>query len=230
MSYQEKVAMKIFINDSSALFQMRWHYLLLPVFILMIAVITSLNVTAAEEEDIAVIIAQELDLDQGQTDQLRAQMKKFGDQLEALMAEQEGEDADPEKMINGIKQAQDAHNKEVEKIMGKDKFKQYEAMKEKAIKGIFADLIEIQLMDVQPKTSLSNDQVTKLAGVLGDSKYRLIQVAWENAGKSLRPRQKIQVAKQLKGIQRDARAGIEGILTPEQLAAWDKHMEEQKKK
>ena len=146
------------------------------------------------------------------------------------MAEQEGEDADPEKMINGIKQAQDSHNKEVEKILGKDKFKQYEAMKEQAIKGILADLIEIQLMDVQPKTSLSNEQVTKLAGVLGDSKYRLIQVAWENAGKSLRPRQKIQLGNQLKGIQRDTRAGVEGILTPEQLAAWDKHMEEQKKK
>lgn len=202
----------------------------LPVFVFILAVVVSHNVTAAEEDDIAVIIAEELELDQGQTEQLSAAMDKFGAQLEALMAEQEGEDADPEKMINGIKQAQDEHNKEVEKIMGKDKFKQYEAMKEKAIKGIFADLIEIQLMDVQPKTSLSNEQVTKLAGVLGDSKYRLIQVAWENAGKSLRPRQKIQLANQLKGIQRDTRAGVEGILTPEQLAAWDKHMEEQKKK
>ena len=208
----------------------QWFIQIVSVLLLMMAIAASNNLLAVEEEDIAAIIAQELELDQGQTDQLRAAMKKFGDQLETLMAEQEGEDADPEKMINGIKQAQDAHNKEVEKIMGKEKFKQYEAMKEQAIKGIFADLVEIQLMDVQPKTRLSNEQVTKLAEVLGDSKYRLIQVAWENAGKSLRPRQKIQLANQLKGIQRDTRAGVEGILTPEQLAAWDKHMEEQKKK
>ena len=207
----------------------RNYFPVLTVFVFLALAFASQIVVATEEDDIAAIIAHELELDQGQTDQLRAQMKKFGDQLEALMAEQEGEDADPEKMINGIKQAQDAHNKEVEKIMGKDKFKQYEAMKEQAIKGIFADLIEIQLMDVQPKTSLSNEQVTKLAEVLGDSKYRLIQVAWENAGKTLRPRQKIQLANQLKGIQRDTRTGVEGILTPEQLAAWDKHMEEQKK-
>jgi len=133
-------------------------------------------------------------------------------------------------MINCIKQAQDAHNKEVKKILGKDKFKQYEAMKEQAIKGILADLIEIQLMDVQLKTSLSNEQVTKLAALLGDSKYRLIQVAWENAGKSLRPRQKIQLANQLKSIQRDRRAGVEGVLSPEQLQAWDKHKEEMQKK
>jgi hypothetical protein len=222
--------MNTMIKNATASHQRKWLIQAFSVLLFMIAMLVSYNTIAAEEDDIAVIIAQELELDQEQTDQLRAQMKKFGDQLEALMAEQEGEDADPEKMINGIKQAQDAHNKEVEKIMGKDKFKQYEAMKEKAIKGIFADLIEIQLMDVQPKTSLSNEQVTKLAGILGDSKYRLIQVAWENAGKSLRPRQKIQLAKQLKGIQRDTRAGVEGILTPEQLAAWDKHMEEQKKK
>lgn len=196
----------------------------------MMAMVVSHSLKAVEEEGIATVIAQELELDQGQTDQLRAAMKKFGDQLEALMEEQEGEDADPEKMINGIKQAQDAHNKEVEKILGKDKFKRYEELKEKAIRGIFADLIEIQLMDAQPKTSLSNDQVTKLAEVLGDSKYQLVKVAWENAGKSLRPRQKIQLGKQLKGIQRDTRTGVEGILTPEQLQAWDKHMEEQKQK
>lgn len=221
--------MKKILKEVGASAGSQWFIQLVSVLLLMMAIAASNNL-AAEEEDIAAIIAQELELDQGQTDQLRAEMKKFGDQLEALMAEQEGEDADPEKMINGIKQAQDAHNKEVEKIMGKDKFKQYEAMKEQAIKGIFADLIAIQLMDVQPKTSLSNEQVDKLADLLGDSKYRLIKVAWENAGKSLRPRQKVSLARQLKGIQSDTRAGVEGILTPEQLAAWDKHMEEQKQK
>ena len=218
------------IKDVNEPHEWRWLIQTVSVLFLMVAMVVSHNLIAAEEDDIAVVIAQELQLDQAQTDQLSAAMDKFGAQLETLMAEQEKEDADPEKMINGIKQAQDEHNKEVEKILGKDKFKQYEAMKEKAIKGIFADLIEIQLMDVQPKTSLSNDQVTKLAEVLGDSKYQLVKVAWENAGKSLRPRQKIQLANKLKGIQRDTRAGVETILTPEQLAAWDKHMEVQKAK
>jgi len=222
--------MKKIINVASAPLEQKWFVQVLSILLIVMAMAVSYSLNAAEDDDIAVIIAQELELDQGQTDQLSASMDKLGSQLEALMEEQEKEDADPEKMINGIKQAQDAHNKEVEKIMGKDKFKQYEALKEKAIKGIFADLIEIQLMDVQPKTSLSNEQVTKLAEVLGDSKYQLVKVAWENAGKSLRPRQKIQLGNKLKGIQRDTRTGVEGILTPEQLQAWDKHMEEQKAK
>ena len=205
-------------------------YQLASVLVLLMAMLVSQNIQAAEEADIAVVIAQELELDQEQTDQLRASMDKFGAQLEALMAEQEGEEADPEKMINGIKSAQDTHNKEVEKILGRKKFKQYEALKEKVIKGIFADLITIQILEVQPKTSLSDEQVDKLADLLGDSKYRLIQVAWENAGKSLRPREKVSVARTLKSIQKDTRTGLEKTLTPEQLAAWDKHMEEQKQK
>ncbi len=218
------------IKDVNEPHEWRWLIQTVSVLFLMVAMVVSHNLIAAEEDDIAVVIAQELQLDQAQTDQLSAAMDKFGAQLETLMEEQEGEDADPEKMINGIKQAQDEHNKEVEKIMGKDKFKQYEAMKEKAIKGIFADLIAIQLMDVQPKTSLTDDQVDKMADLLGDTKYRLIKVAWENAGKSLRPRQKVSLARELKGIQKDARTGLEEILTEEQLQAWDKHKEEMQKK
>jgi len=70
-------------------------------------------------------------------------------------------------------------------ILSKDQFKAYEALKEKTIKGVFADLIEIQLMDIQPKTSLSNEQVSQLAQVLADSKYKIIKIVWANAGKKL---------------------------------------------
>jgi len=205
-------------------------------FLILCALLASLTALAEDEkpdldaDDIAAVLQQELKLDEQQTQQVRAAMEEFGAQLEKLLEEQEGEDADPEKMIKGIKQAQDAHNSELQKILGKDKFKQYEAMKEQAIKGVLADLVEIQLMDVQHKTSLTNEQVTKLSGVLGDSKYSLVKIAWENAGKKLRPRHKVKLAKQLKGIQRDARAQIEKILTPEQLKAWDKHKEEQQQK
>jgi len=197
------------------------------------ALLCSLTVVAAEKKsnnDVAAFVAQELKLDEQQTKQMSAAMDKFGAQLEKLFAEQEGKDADPEKLIAGVKQAQDAHNKELQNILSKDQYKAYEALKEKAIKGIFTDLAEIQLMEIQPKTSLSNEQVTKLAPVLADSKYRLIKIAWENAGKNLRPRQKMQVGNQLKSVQRDARAGVEKVLTPEQLQAWDKYMAEQQQK
>lgn len=197
------------------------------------ALFFSLLAIAAEKKsdnDVAAFVAQELKLDEQQSQQLRAAMEKYGAQLEKLFEEQEKEDADPEKLISGVKQAQDAHNKELQGILSKDQFKAYEALKEKAIKGIFTDLAEIQLMDIQPKTSISNEQVTKLAPVLADSKYRVIKIVWDNAGKQLRPRQKIQVANQLKSVQRDTRAGVEKVLSPEQMQAWDKYKEEQQKK
>ncbi len=199
------------------------------------ALLVSLTAVAGEKPDsnsdnITEILAQELKLDDQQTQQMRAAMEKFGAQLEKLLEEQEGEDADPEKLIQGVKQTQDAHNKELQNILSKDQFKAYEELKEKTIKGVFADLVEIQLMDIQPKTSLTNEQVSQLAPVLADSKYKIIKIAWENAGKRLRVTQKIGIAKKLKGIQRDARAEIEKILTPEQLQAWDKYKEEQQQK
>ncbi len=199
------------------------------------ALLVSLTAVAGEKpdsnsDDITAILAQELKLDDQQTQQMRAAMEKFGAQLEKLLEEQEGEDADPEKLISGVKQAQDAHNKELQNILSKDQFKAYEELKEKTIKGVFADLVEIQLMDIQSKTSLTNEQVSQLAPVLADSKYKIIKIVWENAGKRLRVTQKIGIAKKLKSIQRDARAEIEKILTPEQLQAWDKYKEEQQQK
>ena len=205
-------------------------------FLILCALLVPLTVLAEDEkpeldaDDIAAVLQQELKLDEQQTQQVRAAMEKFGAQMEKLFEEQEGEDADPEKLINGVKQAQDAHNKELQNILSKDQFKAYEALKEKTIKGVFADLVEIQLMDIQHKTSLSNEQVSQLAPVLADSKYQIIKIVWENAGKKLRGPKKIKIAKKLKGIQRDARAQIEKILTPEQLKAWDKHKEEQQQK
>ena len=56
--------------------------------------------------------------------------------------------------------------------------------------------------------------------------FGMIQVAWKYGGQDLRPRQKISVAKTLKGIQRDMNRGLESVLSPEQLAMWEAHKEQ----
>ena len=155
-------------------------------------------------------------------------LEKYATQLDQLIEEQEAEDADPDALIKGVKQAQDTYEKELKNILSKDQFNQYNALKEKTIKGVFSDLAEIKLIDIQLKTSISDEQVSQLAPIMGDSMYKTVQIAWENAGKTLRPPQKIRLAKELKRIQANTRAGIEGVLTPEQLQAWDKYIEEQK--
>ena len=127
------------------------YTLILSILLLPLALLAA---EKKSDNDAAAFVAQELKLDDTQTQQMRAAMEKFGAQLEKLFAEQEAEDADPEKLIAGVKQAQDAHNKELQGILSKDQFKAYEALKEKAIKGIFTDLVAIQLMDIQPKTTI----------------------------------------------------------------------------
>lgn len=201
--------------------------------LILCTLLFSQTVVAAEKKsnsEVAAFVAQELKLDEKQAQQMQAAMGKFSAQLEKLLAEQEKEDADPERLIKGVKQAQDAHNKELQSILSKEQFKAYEALKEKAIKGIFTDLVAIQLMEIQSKTSITIEQIDKLAPVLADTKYKIINIAWENAGQQLRPRQKISLARQLKIIQREARAAAEKILTTEQLQAWDTFKAEQQKK
>ncbi len=191
---------------------------------------TSASMGDKDFDDVITFLSQELKLDDQQTQKMSASFEQFANTLDQLLEEQEAENADPDALIKGVKQAQDEHNKELQKILKADQFKQYNALREKAIKEMLSDLAEIKLMDIQPKTNISNEQVSQLAPIMGDSMYKIIKIAWENYGKRLRPPQKIRLAKQLKRIQRDTRAGIEKILTPEQLQAWDKYKEEQKKK
>ena len=91
---------------------------------------------------------------------------------------------------------------------------------------VVSDLAAIQLMEAQPKTTITDDQVTELAPVLGNAFYGIMQVAWENVGKKLRPGQKIGVARKLKSIQGNLQKGLEQVLTPEQLQAWEAHKAE----
>ena len=88
---------------------------------------------------------------------------------------------------------------------------------------MLTDLASIQLLDAQPKTSITDDQIAELAPVLGNSFYGILQIAFENAGKNLRLRQKIGLAKNLKSIQSNAQKELQRVLTPEQLEAWEAH-------
>ena len=110
--------------------------------------------------------------------------------------------------------------------MSKEQFENYLKLKEQAIKSMLGDLAAIQLMEAQPKTTITDDQVAELASVLGNTFYGIMQIAWDNAGKKLRPAQKIGVARKLKSIQGDLQKGLEQVLTPEQQQAWEAHKTE----
>lgn len=144
-------------------------------------------------------------------------------QLDALFAEQEGEDADPAKLINGVRDAQAGFEKELASFMSKEQFENYLELKEQAIKGMLSDLAEIALLDAQPRISITDEQIAELAPIMGNAFHGILKIAFANAGKKLRPAQKIRLAKSLKSIQSKTQQELQRVLTPEQLEAWEAH-------
>ena len=180
----------------------------------------------ASEADFAEAVGElsaKLELDEGQSQELAKSIEAYMTKLDALFAEQEGEDADPAKLIEGVKDAQAGYEKELASFMSKEQFENYLKLKEQAIKGMLSDLAEIQLLDAQSKTSITDEQIVELAPVMGNAFYGILNIAFDNAGKKLRPGQKIGVAKKLKSIQSKTQQELQRVLTPEQLQAWEAH-------
>ena len=183
----------------------------------------------AQELDFALVVSklsEKLELEEAQSKKLGSSIEAYMKQLDALFAEQEGKDADPSLLIEGVKDAQASFESSLASFMTKDQFNQYQDLKEQAIKTMLGDLAAIQLMEAQSKTTITDDQITVLAPVLGETFYGIMQIAWENAGKKLRAGQKIGVARKLKSIQGDLQKGLEQVLTPEQHQAWEAHKAE----
>lgn len=192
----------------------------------------SVNLMAADADpdDIMSMLTKELKLNDDQSKKLDTEIQKFAKTVDQLKADQEKEGAEPEDLVKGAKKAQEEYLDQVKKILTPDQYKQYEALKEKALKGMFEDLAAIKLMDIQSKINISDDQLDKLAPIMGDSLYQVVTLAWEHAGHRLRVGQKIRLARELKHIQKEARDASSKILSKEQMAAWDKLKEEQQKK
>jgi len=197
----------------------------------LVGILFSASTARADDEDSGDILAtlsKELKLSEEQIKKLGPAIQKFVNTVDGLKTEQEKEDAEPDALVKGVKNAQEEFNGQLKEIFTSEQFKQYEAMKEKAIKGMFNDLAEIQIMDLQPKVGFNDEQLTQLAPILGGSLYQMVTIAWDHAGKRMRPAQKIKLAKNLKHIQKESRDSISKILTPEQLQTWDKLKEQAK--
>jgi hypothetical protein len=68
-----------------------------------------------------------------------------------------------------------------------------------------------------------------LIPIVGKGLKQTVQLLFENAGDRLSVPKKIKISKNLKKIEKEQRAGMENILTPDQLNLYDALKEEQKK-
>ena len=173
-------------------------------------------------DEIVAELKPRLDLNDQQVKDLTAALGGMGKTLHALIEKEEAsKEEDPNEFIKGVKQAQADYQNKLKGILNDKQLQTYNELREEAIMDMMKDLAEIKLLDIQPKVGFSDEQLEKLVPVMATSMRGFMKVAWEHAGKRLRLRQKIKVAKQLKHIQSDAQKQVQQILTGEQLQKWE---------
>ena len=182
-------------------------------------------------DEIVAELKQKLDLNDQQVKDLTAALGGLGKSLHALIEKQEaaGEDDDPNEFIKGVKQAQSDYQNKLKGILNDKQLQTYNELREAAIMDMMKDLAEIKLLDIQPKIGFSDEQLEKMVPVMAESMRGFMKIAWENAGKHLRLRQKIKVAKSLKKIQSKSQQQVQQILTGEQYQKWEELKKQQGK-
>lgn len=186
-------------------------------------------------DDIVAELKPKLELNDQQVKDLTAAMGELGKTLHTVIEKQEAakEEGDSEEFIKSVKQAQGDYQKKLKGILDDKQLQTYNELKEAAIMDMMKDLAEIKLLDIQPKIGFSDEQLEKMVPVMAESMRGFMKIAWENAGKHLRLRQKIKIAKKLKHIQSDAQKQVQQILTGDQYQKWEelkKQQQEQQKK
>jgi len=197
---------------------------------IQLLVISPAAFAESDSDDIMSMLTEELKLTPDQAKKLQPEIDRFVNTIDQLKADQEKEGADPDDLMDGAKNAQDDYLKKVKSILTPEQFDQYNAIKEKAIRGMFLDLAEIQLMDIQPKVGFSDEQLNQLVPIMGDALFQVMNIVWEHAGERLGPIKKVKIAKKLKHIQKDSQNAVSKVLTGEQIDAWNKYKEQAQKK
>jgi hypothetical protein len=187
-------------------------------------------VRAQEMEVVIVNLTEILDLSDKQVAQVKTLLVQYRAKLDGILLKHEGaEEPDVAGMIGEIRGVRDSYRKDLQTILSKDQYGIYLAQIDAILTDMFNDLAEIRLMDVQTEVHLTDAQLESLVPIVGKGLKSTVQLLFENAGQRLSVPKKIKISKSLKKIEKEQRAGMENILTPEQLSIYDANKEEQKK-
>lgn len=188
------------------------------------------NIQAQEaSEETMANLTTLLDLSEVQQGQMNELMTKYRGSIDWILAKYEGEEEpDVGAMIGEIRNERDAYRKEMGTILSPNQYDTYMATINDILTDMFRDLAEIRLWEVQPAVALTDQQVTDLTPILGKSTMQTVQLLFENAGDKLSVPKKVKIKNAMKKIEKEKREGMEKIMTPSQLGAYDQYKEDQK--
>ena len=197
--------------------------------LLVFAMSISLQAQDRDAEEVMGMLTEMLDLSEKQQKEVGALLAKYKTNMDYILLKYEGEEEpDVGAMIGEIRDERDNYRKELSGLLSPNQYDTYMAKVNEVLTQMFNDLAEIRLIDIQPKMDLTDSQLESLVPIVGKSLMSTVQLLFENAGTRLGVAKKVSIANKLKKIEKEKRDGMSQILTPDQLAAYDKYKEEQK--
>lgn len=205
-------------------------YILKFCFILMTVGITYTSFAQQEvSEEMMSNLTEMLDLSDVQQGQMAETIVKYRGSIDWILAKYEGEEEpDVATMIEEIRGERDAYRKELQGILSANQYDTYMAKMDQILSDMFRDLAEIRLWDVQSAVALTDKQVVDLTPILATSMKQTVQLLFDNVKAKMSLPTKVKIKNNMKKIEKEKKAGMEKIMTPAQLGAYDQYKEEQK--
>jgi hypothetical protein len=187
--------------------------------ILPIVLIVTLSFQSVQSQEMAEAVSnltELLDLSDKQTAQVQTLFVQYRANMDGILLKHEGEEEpDVASMIGEIRDLRDNYRKDLQTILSKDQYASYLEQIDIILTDMFKDLAEIRLMDIQTDAALTEEQMESLIPIVGKGLKQTVQLLFENAGDRLSLPKKIKISKNLKKIEKEQRAGMESILTPD---------------
>jgi len=206
--------------------------ILLKLSIALLIIGTTFNSIQAQDEvseETMANLTVLLDLSDIQQGQINDLMTKYRGSIDWILAKYEGEDEpDVGSMIEELRTERNAYRKELGGILSTNQYDTYMAKINGILTDMFRDLAEIRLWEVQPEVALTDKQVVDLTPIVGKSMKETVQLLFENLSGKLTLPKKVKIKNGMKKIEKEKKAGMERILTPAQMGAYDQYKEEQK--
>jgi len=201
--------------------------------LVLIIIGTAYTVSQAQDESLSeqmmANMTEILDLSDAQQGQMNELMAKYRGSIDWILAKYEGkEEPDVGAMIEELRAERDSYRKELQGFLSTNQYETYLSRITEVLTAMFNDLATQRLLQVQPQISLTDKQVIDLTPILGKSMMQTVQLLFENMSEKLSLSKKLKIKNNMKKIEKEKREGMENIMTPAQLGAYDEYKEAQK--
>lgn len=182
----------------------------------------SVQQTIAQEiDELVKEISEAIELDETQSKALETQMGKYATSLQIIFERNDQrEEPDPQALLTDIKNAQEEYHNALSKDIGKAKFKEYEAFREKLILEILSEVAHLRLLDLQQPIKMSDEQVIQMKPIMANAMRETMKLLIKHIDSNLNVRTKLNIATTMKSIKKTMDRDTAQVLTSEQIRVW----------